>query len=98
MLGGSETPHGPPSIVIDLETPQREITEGHVGSAGVKICLTAIEELTHLLEPEKSDKEMNAQTTELTEKFLGIKFTDEQKKELAEDVSGDPKDGIFRIR
>lgn len=98
MVGNSEIPLGPPTIAFDLEPIRQEILGENTGSAIIKLCLTAIEELSHLLNPTISDKEINEETTRLTEKFLNYEFTEEQKMELAELVAGEPRDGIFRIK
>lgn len=82
-------------IFVDLGSFRQYVLEGHPESGMVHLCAVLIEEYSHALSPDVSDLEMVEKTITLNEKFLGFKYTEDEKKAMREYVARGPKDGLF---
>jgi len=83
------------NIVIDLEFTRQRLINGHTNDAMVNLVGTVIEESMHALFPDIMDKEMVHTRIGLVEKFLGLKFTEEDKKIMIDSVTEEPNHGFL---
>lgn len=83
-------------IIIDLEPVRLSALEGRLQNAVFLLANILIEEYTHSLFPKISDRDISELVMRLVESFFpGFKYTEEQKRAIADSVSGEPRDGLF---